>query len=192
MQRKLILEHALNVLETDGLAAAPSLAELAGTDILSASALQRFWPDREALLYDALRFHGQQIDSWHRQLLLDDTLNPQQKLLARYQRLLTAVSNKRFPGCLFIAACNFYPQSDHPIHQLAEQQKQASWHYTHTLLGELPTDNPTLVANQLELILEGCLSKLLIKHQLCDIETARRLAEDVLHLALCRQNGALS
>lgn len=25
--------------------------------------LKRFWPDREALLYDCLRYHGQQIDT---------------------------------------------------------------------------------------------------------------------------------
>jgi hypothetical protein len=49
------------------------------------------------------------VDAWRRQLLLDDTLSAEQKLLARYAALTTCVSNHRYPGCLFIAACTFYP-----------------------------------------------------------------------------------
>ncbi len=192
VQREQVLDHALNVLELNGLAGTVSLEELATEIAMPYAQLQRFWPNRDALLYDALRYHGQQIDSWRRQLLLDETLSPGQKLLARYKVLEESVGNGRFPGCLFIAACSFYPQPEHPVHQLAEQQKRASWQYTHELLTLLGADNPTLVADQMELILEGCLSKLLVKRNQQDIATARRLAEDVLHIALCRRNGALT
>ncbi|MFH8133113.1 transcriptional regulator [Pantoea osteomyelitidis] len=191
MQREQILEHALNVLEQNGLATT-SLPQLAGDSGLTTEQLQRYWPDREALLYDALRYHAQQIDVWRRQILLDDALNSAQKLLARYQVLSEQVSKGRFPGCLFIAACSFYPQPDQPVHQLAEQQKKASWQFSHEILVALELDNPTLVADQLELILEGCLSKLLVKRNVQDVATARRLAEDVLNIALCRKNGALT
>ncbi len=192
MLREHVLEHALSVLEKNGLAAATSLEKLAAKIGVPLEQLQQFWPDRDALLYDTLRFHSQQIDTWRRQLLFDETLSNSQKLLARYQVLETSVNNGRFPGCLFIAACSFYPQSDHPIHQLAEQQKRASWQYTHDLLVALETDNPTMVADQMELILEGCLSRLLIKRSTRDVITARQLAEDVLRFAQCRKNGALS
>lgn len=192
MQREQILEHALNVLEKNGLAATTSLQQLAGESDLDLHHLQQFWPDRDALLYDALRFHGQQIDSWRRQILLSETLSGEQKLLARYQVLSEQVQKGRFPGCLFIAACSFYPQPDEPVHQIAEQQKQASWHFTHQILVELELDNPTMVADQMELILEGCLSKLLVKRNVQDVAIARRLAEDVLGIALCRKNGALA
>lgn len=192
MQREQVLEKALGILEHHGFAATPSLAMMAKELECEEQQLQRFWPDRDALLYDVLRFHGQQIDVWRRKLLLDDSLSPAQKLLARYQVLAEAVNHQRYPGCLFIAACSFYPQPDHPIHEVAEQQKQASWQYTHALLSELETDNPQLVAHQMELILEGCLSRLLVKRKVQEVETARRLAEDVLSIALCRKNGALS
>jgi AcrR family transcriptional regulator len=191
LQREQILEHALNVLEQNGLATT-SLPQLAGDSGLTTEQLQRYWPDREALLYDALRYHAQQIDVWRRQILLDDALNSAQKLLARYQVLSEQVNKGRFPGCLFIAACSFYPQPDQPVHQLAEQQKKASWQFSHEILVALELDNPTLVADQLELILEGCLSKLLVKRNVQDVATAQRLAEDVLNIALCRKNGALT
>ncbi|MGY3097451.1 hypothetical protein ACVW03_003266 [Pantoea agglomerans] len=97
-----------------------------------------------------------------------------------------------FPGCLFIAACSFYPQPDQPIHQLAEQQKRGSWQFTHDILVEQALDNPSMVADQMELILEGCLSKLLVKRNVQDVATAQRLAEDVYSIALCRKNGALA
>lgn len=192
MQREQVLEHALNILEQNGLAASTSFAMMADAVDCPEEDLQRFWPDREALLYDALRYHSQQIDIWRRKLLLDETLNAEQKLLARYQVLEDAVKNGRYPGCLFIAACSFYPQPEHPIHQVADQQKRASWQYTHDLLAEIGTDNPTLVAHQMELILEGCLSRLLVKRNVQEVETARTLAEDVLSFAICRKNGALT
>ncbi|MFV9668908.1 transcriptional regulator [Pantoea sp. ARC607] len=191
MQREQILEHALNVLEQNGLAATLSLETLAGSGLPSEQ-LQLFWPDRDALLYDALRYHGQQIETWRRQILLDETLSAAQKLMARYDVLAEQVSKGRFPGCLFIAACSFYPQPDQPIHQLAEQQKRGSWQFTHDILLDQALDNPSMVADQMELILEGCLSKLLVKRNVQDVATAQRLAEDVYSIALCRKQGALA
>lgn len=192
MQREQILDHALNVLEQNGLAATSSLAILADDMQLSLTQLEQFWPDRDALLYDALQFHARQIEQWRHDILQNDALRPDQKLMARYEGLNEQVNKGRFPGCLFIAACSFYPQPDHPIHQLAEKQKRASWQFTHTILTSLGLDNPSMVADQMELILEGCLSKLLVKRNVQDVDVAKRLAEDVLSIALCRKNGALA
>ncbi|TYL42380.1 transcriptional regulator [Dickeya sp. ws52] len=191
MQREEVLEQALALLERRGFADT-TLAMLAEQLGVSPAELQPFWPDRDALLYDSLRYHSQQVSIWRKQLQLDEHLSPEQKLLARYQRLQDAVSQHRFPGCLFIAACSAYPDPLHPIHQIAEQQKQASYQYTKALLEEMETDDADMVALQLELILEGCLSKLLVKRQLSDVTVAKRLAEDVLRVAMCRKHGALA
>ncbi|WP_440866458.1 transcriptional regulator [Symbiopectobacterium purcellii] len=191
LQRDEVLENALILLEQQGVAAL-TLDTLAEKHSITAEAMTDFWPDREALLYDCLRHHSQQVDTWRRQLLLDETLSVEEKLLARYQVLHEALQNQRYPGCLFIAACSFYPDIHHPIHQIAERQKQASLFYTRELLTQLETDDPEMVAQQMELILEGCLSRLMVKHHADDISTARRLAEDVLRFALCRKNGALT
>lgn len=99
MQREQVLSNALNLLEQQGLANT-TLEMLAKALSVEVSDLTRFWPDREALLYDCLRYHSQQIDTWRRQLQLDETLSPQQKLLARYQTLSEQVQNQRYPGCL--------------------------------------------------------------------------------------------
>lgn len=77
MQREQVLSNALNLLEQQGLANT-TLEMLAKALSVEASDLTRFWPDREALLYDCLRYHSQQIDTWRRQLQLDETLSPQQ------------------------------------------------------------------------------------------------------------------
>ncbi|QCR34877.1 transcriptional regulator [Nissabacter sp. SGAir0207] len=191
MQREQVLNHALTLLEQRGLATT-TVEMVATASGSSVGELSRFWPDREALLYDCLRHHGQQIDAWRRQLLLDETLSPQQKLLARYKVLGEYVEQQRYPGCLFIAACSFFPDTEHPVHQLAEQQKRASYDYTLALLQEMDADDAPMVAEQMELILEGCLSKLLIKHQAHDVAVALRLAEDVLQVAQCRKYGALA
>lgn len=189
--REDVLAEAIKILEIEGIANT-SLEMVAERVSCPTSDLKRFWPDREALLYDALRYLSQQVDAWRRQLLLDETLSAEQKLLARYAALTTCVSNQRYPGCLFIAACTFYPDPQHPIHQLAEQQKQASLAYTHELLTQLEVDDPEMVAKQMELIVEGCLSRLLVKRSQTDVDIARRLAEDILRFAQCRMGGALT
>ncbi len=191
MQREHVLDTALGLLEQQGLATA-TLEMLAEKLDVQPGDLKRFWPDREALLYDCLRYHGQQLDTWRRQLLLDENLSPQQKLLARYDVLAEYVQQDRYPGCLFIAACSFFPETDHPIHQLAEQQKLTSLELTRELLRDMDADDADMVAQQMELIQEGCLSKLLVKRQLQDVSVAKRLAEDILQVAQCRRNGALS
>ena len=191
VQREDVLGEAIQILEIEGIANT-TLEMVAERVSYPLADLKRFWPDREALLYDALRYLSHQVDAWRRQLLLDDTLTPEQKLLARYGALTQCVSNHRYPGCLFIAACTFYPDAQHPIHQLAEQQKQASLANTHELLPQLEVDDPAMVAKQMELIVEGCLSRLLIKRSQADVDTAQRLAEDILRFAQCRAGGALT
>ncbi|MGS3448782.1 transcriptional regulator [Klebsiella electrica] len=191
MQREDVLGEAIRILEIEGIANT-TLEMVAERVSYPLADLKRFWPDSEALLYDALRYLSHQVDVWRRQLLLDDTLTPEQKLLARYGALTQCVSNHRYPGCLFIAACTFYPDPRHPVHQLAEQQKQASLAYTHELLTQLEIDDPAMVAKQMELIIEGCLSRLLIKRSQADVDTAQRLAEDILRFAQCRAGGALT
>lgn len=189
VQREEVLEHALRTLEQYGIAATTGemIAEQANIPLIE---LRRFWPDQEALLYDALRYHSEQIDAWRRQLTHDTTRSPQQKILARYDGLAAWVEKRRYPGCLFIAACSIYPNPEHPIHQLAERQKRATWEYTRQLLSEMGIDDPTMVAGQLELVLEGCLSRLLVKRSRADVDIASRLAEDILRIARCRAGGA--
>ncbi|EOL8965286.1 transcriptional regulator [Cronobacter dublinensis] len=191
MQREEVLEQALHVLEQEGIAnTTPEMVAAAAQ--CPTEEMQRYWPDREALLYDALRYLSQRVDAWRRQLIYDDTLSAEQKLMARYQALTDCVSQDRYPGCLFIAACTFYPEASHPIHQLADNQKRAAYHYTHELLTQLEVDDPAMVAEQMELVLEGCLSRLLVKRSQADVDTARRLAEDILRFGQCRQGGALT
>ena len=189
--REDVLAEAIKILEIEGIANT-SLEMVAERVSCPTSDLKRFWPDREALLYDALRYLSQQVDAWRRQLLLDETLSAEQKLLARYAALTTCVSNQRYPGCLFIAACTYYPDPGHPIHQLADQQKRAAHEFTHELLTTLEVDDPAMVAKQMELVLEGCLSRMLVNRSQADVDTAHRLAEDILRFAQCRMGGALT
>ncbi len=108
MQREDVLGEALKLLELQGIANT-TLEMVAERVDYPLDELRRFWPDKEAILYDALRYLSQQIDVWRRQLMLDETQTAEQKLLARYQALSECVKNNRYPGCLFIAACTFYP-----------------------------------------------------------------------------------
>ncbi|MFV0261612.1 MAG: transcriptional regulator [Kluyvera sp.] len=191
MQREDVLGEALQLLEQEGIAST-TLEMVAERVDRPLDELRRFWPDSEALLYDALRYLSQQVETWRRQLMLNEEMTAEDKLLARYAALTDCVTKNRYPGCLFIAACTFYPDAEHPIHQLANQQKQAAFHFSHELLTQLEVDDPTMVAKQMELVLEGCLSRMLVNRSQVDVDTAHRLAEDILRFAKCRQGGALT
>ena len=191
MQREDVLSQTLQSLELKGFAET-TLDVIAERIDYPLEELYRFWPDKEALLYDALRYLSQQVDIWRRQLLLNEELTYEQKLLARYSALTECAANNRYPGCLFIAACVFFPDPDHPIHQLAEQHKRGAYDFSRQLLTKLEVDDPAMVAKQMELVLEGCLSRMMINRSQADIDTARRLAEDILRFARCRQGGALT
>jgi len=52
--------------------------------------------------------------------------------------------------------------------------------------------DPAMVAKQMDLIIEGCLSRMLVNRSQADVDTAQRLAEDILHFAQCRKGGALT
>ncbi|MGP3594100.1 transcriptional regulator [Vagococcus sp. WN89Y] len=191
MQREDVLGQTLQLLELKGIADT-TLEMVAERVNYPVDEFRRFWPDKEALLYDALRYLSQQVDIWRRQLLLDEELSCEQKLLARYGALTECVSQNRYPGCLFIAACTFFPDPHHPIHQLAAAQKKEAYEYTHQLLAQLDIDDPAMVAKQMELVLEGCLSRMMVNRSQQDVDTAQRLAEDILRFARCRQGGALT
>nr|WP_318384173.1 transcriptional regulator [uncultured Enterobacter sp.] len=191
MQREDVLGQTLQLLEREGIAnTTPQM--VAERINASLDEFLKFWPDKEALIYDALRHLSAQVDTWRRQLLLNEEMSTEQKLLARYAALTDCVTNDRYPGCLFIAACTFYPDPAHPIHQLADQQKRAAHDFSHDLLTQLEVDDPAMVAKQMELVLEGCLSRMLVNRSQTDVDTAHRLAEDILRFAQCRQGGALT
>lgn len=121
MQREDILGEALKLLETQGIADT-TLEMVAERVNRPLDTLQRFWPDKEAILYDALRYLSQQVDIWRRQLLLDETLSAEQSYWHATARFRNVSVITVITVCLFIAACTFYPDPTHPIHQLANQQ----------------------------------------------------------------------
>ena len=90
VQREDVLGEAIQILEIEGIANT-TLEMVAERVAYPLNDLKRFWPDQEALLYDALRYLSHQVDAWRRQLLLDESLSAEQKLLARYAALTTIV-----------------------------------------------------------------------------------------------------
>lgn len=115
MQREDVLGEALKLLELQGIANT-TLEMVAERVDYPLDELRRFWPDKEAILYDALRYLSQQIDVWRRQLMLDETQTAEQKLLARYQALSECVKNNRYPKlsiyrCLYVLSRSWPPYS---------------------------------------------------------------------------------
>ena len=67
VQREDVLGEAIQILEIEGIANT-TLEMVAERVAYPLNDLKRFWPDQEALLYDALRYLSHQVDAWRRQL----------------------------------------------------------------------------------------------------------------------------
>jgi AcrR family transcriptional regulator len=78
VQREDVLGQALQLLEIQGIAST-TLEMVADRIDYPLDELKRFWPDKEALHYDALRYLSQQVDIWRRQLMLNEELTAEQK-----------------------------------------------------------------------------------------------------------------
>lgn len=109
MQREDILGEALKLLETQGIADT-TLEMVAERVNHPLDTLQRFWPDKEAILYDALRYLSQQVDIWRRQLLLDETLSAEQSCWHA-----TARSRNVSVITVILVACSLPPARFIPI-----------------------------------------------------------------------------
>lgn len=108
MQREDVLGEALKLLELQGIANT-TLEMVAERVDYPLDELRRFWPDKEAILYDALRYLSQQIDVWRRQLMLDETQTAEQKLLARYQALSECVKTTAIRAVYLSLPVRFIP-----------------------------------------------------------------------------------
>ena len=106
MQREDVLGQALQLLEIQGIAST-TLEMVADRIDYPLDELKRFWPDKEALLYDALRYLSQQVDIWRRQLMLNEELTAEQKAVSalhRPDRVRQQQSLSRLPVycCLYV------------------------------------------------------------------------------------------
>ncbi len=93
--------------------------------------LRRFWPDKEAILYDALRYLSQQIDVWRRQLMLDETQTAEQKLLARYQALSECVKTTAIRAVYLSLPVRLSPNPGRPYSSTGRSAKSAAYDFTH-------------------------------------------------------------
>ena len=84
MQREDVLGQALQLLEIYGIAST-TLEMVADRIDYPLDDLKRFWPDKEALVYDALRYLSQQVDIWRRQLMLNEELTATKAAGALYR-----------------------------------------------------------------------------------------------------------
>ena len=96
MQLEQVLSSVLQLLEQQGLSC--NTETLLNKLKLDFNQSRQFWPNDEALLYNCLRYHSKQIESWQQQLQLNDQLSPEEKLLACYNQLVQKVTDNRFPG----------------------------------------------------------------------------------------------
>ena len=124
MQREDVLNQALSLLENHGLLM--SEATLNDNLDIDPERLRIFWPTRNDLLYDCLRYHGNQIDIWQRRILLPVTRhwrNVSAKTVFRDVCLLRPAA----PFLMRITLSISYPASRNKVPLHLPQSCSESW-----------------------------------------------------------------
>ncbi|MDQ8202945.1 TetR/AcrR family transcriptional regulator [Pelagicoccus sp. SDUM812003] len=83
--------------------------------------------------------------------------DPFDKIAALFDGYGSWFRSADFKGCAFIRAVGEFPDADHPINQLVQEQKQALIDLIESFCEEAGADDPTSLAQQIYLLAEGAI-----------------------------------
>jgi AcrR family transcriptional regulator len=113
-----------------------------------------------------------------------------ERLLAVFAWLEDWLRSPGFHGCLFVKAAGEYPHPDDLPRQAAESFKSTCRGLLESLCVELACPEPTLLARQLELLIEGASSVAFLRHEPEAGRWARQAAAVLIEAARPGQEGA--
>jgi len=108
---------------------------------------------------------------------------PKTRLLSIFDAHATWFNSKTFSGCMFInAAAEFSPQQD-PIHIMCAEHKKLLRDYIENLAKQAMLKEPSLIASQINLLLEGAIVEAYVGNNKQAVYIAKNMAELVINNA---------
>ena len=120
--------------------------------------------------------------------------DPERRLRALLDVVETIIESPDFQGCIFINASIEFPLQHEPAHLAAAKSKETMEEVVTELAAECGAENPTALAQELCLIMEGAYVTRQVSGNPATIDIARRAADVVIraHLGGRHQQQALS
>ena len=154
--REKILDVAGDLFYRNGIHATGVDTIIAASDIARMT-LYKHFPSKEALIEAVLRRQMEETRRLLEAIVGGEDTTPQERLDLLFDGLERTIQSPDFFGCPFINATAEYGNVSHPFHQLAAEYKRMYRDIIRRIVDPLAVSNPTALATQLFLLVEGAL-----------------------------------
>jgi AcrR family transcriptional regulator len=152
--RERILDAASQMFYRDGIRAVGIDAIIARSGVAKMS-LYRNFPSKDALV--AAWLEERNLAFWQRWEHAEATCpgDPRAQLGAVLDMVAARTSDPRWRGCPFLNTNTEFPEPDHPARAVILANKHAVYDRLHALAGAAGARDPALLAQQLQLLIDG-------------------------------------
>ena len=119
--------------------------------------LYRHFPSKDDLIAAYLERANEQLLAWIDGLIAPHR-SPRRALEAVFEGVAKLASSSQCLGCAFVGASAEFPELDHPGHRVALQHKRAVVDRLRRLAEEAGARDPTAIAEELLLVMDGAWS----------------------------------
>ena len=174
-----ILHTAERLFEANGFHAT-GVDRIAAESGITKRTLYKHFGSKEGLIEAVLRRHHSKLMVQISAHITRIEVSGVERLLAFFDLYHDWFTQKCFSGCLFIKTLNEFQKCSERLFAIAAQAKSELRDYLATLAREAGAKNANLLADQLQLILEGSIIVAQCGRKIESIHTARKLAKKLI------------
>ena len=151
--------------------------------------LYHHFKSKDDLILAALRRRDEEWRAWFQRQVEERASTPARRLVALFDVLEDWFAQKQYHGCSFSRAASEYRDPRHAVHELAAEHKRILHHYIRDLAADAGAKEPSALADQLSLLIDGALINMEIFCKPQVAKTARKVAEKLVAGALGKDRG---
>ncbi|KMU97771.1 MULTISPECIES: TetR/AcrR family transcriptional regulator [Pseudomonas] len=176
--REKILATAEKLIYENGIHAT-GMDLLVKTSGVARKSIYRYFANKDDVAAAALNARDIRWMTWFRSEC-EKAQTPEARILGIFDALKSWFESDGFRGCAFINTAGEVGNADDPVRQIAKLHKQKLLDYTLELTSELGVNDPTGLAKQLLLIIEGTITVAHVMGDHTALDSAREIAKVLL------------
>ncbi|WP_425313822.1 TetR/AcrR family transcriptional regulator [Pseudomonas putida] len=176
--REKILATAEKLIYENGIHAT-GMDLLVKTSGVARKSIYRYFANKDEVAAAALNARDIRWMTWFRSEC-EKAQTPEARILGIFDALNSWFASDGFRGCAFINTAGEVGDADDPVRQIAKLHKQKLLDYTLELTSALGVNDPTGLAKQLLLIIEGTITVAHVMGDHSALDSAREIAKVLL------------
>ncbi|MHB0779487.1 TetR family transcriptional regulator [Pseudomonas putida] len=176
--REKILATAEKLIYENGIHAT-GMDLLVKTSGVARKSIYRYFANKDEVAAAALNARDIRWMTWFRSEC-EKAQTPEARILGIFDALKSWFASEGFRGCAFINTAGEVGDADDPVRQIAKLHKQKLLDYTLELTSALGVNDPTGLAKQLLLIIEGTITVAHVMGDHTALDSAREIARVLL------------